>query len=103
MQYWWDEAWEELCFDAWERLGVYYGDLPINVAFAWGRSVASIEGTHTNIRVQKIIQREKEQKQSTGRPMTGVLISNLGGNTSLIKSEGRESDYWQRLRKKHCA
>ncbi|MCY4128438.1 MAG: hypothetical protein OXG15_04255 [Gammaproteobacteria bacterium] len=99
MKYWWDEAWDELCLDAWERLGVYFGDMPIVIAFTWGRSVAAIEGTHTNIKVQKL--QNKKEKQKKQQPLAGSIVAGLGGNVSLVDSGGYESDYWARLREKH--
>ena len=95
--YWWVELWEELCLDAWERLGTSFGELPIRVALTWARSIALLEGTHVNLRL-KLMAQEREDKSEA---MSGPLVGSLGGTVTYSKSTGSVGDYWERMKKEY--
>ena len=100
---WFIEFWDVLNFDAIERLGVEFGELPISFAFPWGLSVMRVEGTHTHSllasRAYKKSQDEKKKKQE----VEGVEFVGKSGGVVFKGHKPREySEYEKELARQHA-
>ena len=97
---WWIDCWEELHFDAQERLGLVFGDLPTYTALKWARSIVRIETSHTGAKVAEVSYKEFKRKQEQNEGAANdaaarVAVMNLGGK--VMRQNAEMTPYWQEL------
>ena len=95
---WWVHYWNLLNYDSIERLGVPFGELPYKFAVGWARSIARVEGTHMNGKLQEESFKDYKQKKEQKADVGGILaIKEMGGRYNSLVVEN--NDYWTQLEK----
>ena len=101
---WFVQFWDELNFDAVERLGVRFGELPASFALIWGWSVMRVEGTHCNAKATskfyKMKKHERAKIENQRSDLSARLaVVNSGGEVQIAEPRNLsdyEKDLWRR-------
>lgn len=97
---WWITLWNQLCFDARERLGVDFGKLPIRTALTWGQSVINIEGSHCyGYLLERKLRQDKKTDESLEDSNSRLTLVQMGGRFHDVE-EMPEDEYWSELERR---